>query len=204
MRIGIFGGSFNPIHNGHLNVIKNAKDRLSLDRLIIMPAKVAPHKQNAQMADEKDRYEMCRLAVMNIDGAEVSDYEISKDEVSYSVITLRHFKELYPDAELCFIMGCDMLLYFKKWYKYEEILSLAALACYPRANGEIEQMETAAEELRKLGGKVEIIGVIPFEVSSTQVRELVQSGRDISRYLPESVWKYIVENKLYQVKDNDV
>ena len=65
-------------------------------------------------------------------------------------------------------------------------------------------METAAEELRKLGGKVEIIGVIPFEVSSTQVRELVQSGRDISRYLPESVWKYIVENKLYQVKDNDV
>lgn len=204
MRIGIFGGSFNPIHNGHLNVIKTAKDRLSLDRLIIMPAKVAPHKQNAQMADEKDRYEMCRLAVMNIDGAEVSDYEISKDEVSYSVITLRHFKELYPDAELCFIMGCDMLLYFKKWYKYEEILSLAALACYPRANGEIEQMETAAEELRKLGGKVEIIGVIPFEVSSTQVRELVQSGRDISRYLPESVWKYIVENKLYQVKDNDV
>ena len=114
MRIGIFGGSFNPIHNGHLNVIKNAKDRLSLDRLIIMPAKVAPHKQNAQMADEKDRYEMCRLAVMNIDGAEVSDYEISKDEVSYSVITLRHFKELYPDAELCFIMGCDMLSYFKK------------------------------------------------------------------------------------------
>ena len=204
MKIGIFGGSFNPIHNGHLNVIKTAKDRLSLDRLIIMPAKVAPHKQNAQMADEKDRYEMCRLAVMNIDGAEVSDYEISKDEVSYSVITLRHFKELYPDAELCFIMGCDMLLYFKKWYKYEEILSLAALACYPRANGEIEQMETAAEELRKLGGKVEIIGVIPFEVSSTQVRELVKSGRDISRYLPESVWKYIVENKLYQVKDNDV
>ena len=204
MRIGIFGGSFNPIHNGHLNVIKTAKDRLSLDRLIIMPAKVAPHKQNAQMADEKDRYEMCRLAVMNIDGAEVSDYEISKDEVSYSVITLRHFKELYPDAELCFIMGCDMLLYFKKWYKYEEILSLAALACYPRANGEIGQMETAAEELRKLGGKVEIIGVIPFEVSSTQVRELVQSGRDISRYLPESVWKYIVENKLYRVKDNDV
>lgn len=204
MRIGILGGSFNPIHNGHLNVIKTAKDRLSLDRLIIMPAKVAPHKQNAQMADEKDRYEMCRLAVMNIDGAEVSDYEISKDEVSYSVITLRHFKELYPDAELCFIMGCDMLLYFKKWYKYEEILSLAALACYPRANGEIEQMEKAAEELRKLGGKVEIIGVIPFEVSSTQIRKLVSGGGDVSCYMPLKVAEYIAENKLYQVKDNDV
>ena len=131
MRRAVFGGSFDPVHNGHVNLVKQiyGSGFVSLDEIIIMPARVSPFKQNSarKPADGRQRYEMCRLAFEEMSYVRVSDYEISLPEVSYTVNTLRHLRELYPDDELFFIMGSDMLLSFEKWYRYEEILSLCIL-----------------------------------------------------------------------------
>ena len=115
MRIAIYGGAFNPVHNEHVNIAIAAVKRLELDKLIIMPTFRSPHKSGQLIARAKDRLEMCRLAFAGIPCAEVSDYEIKRGGVSYSYLTCRHFKKLFKDDELYFIIGADMLESFSLW-----------------------------------------------------------------------------------------
>ncbi len=196
--IAIFGGTFNPIHNGHINLVNEVSSHLNPDRIIIMPTKIPPHKQADNLAGENDRINMCRLAFENNEKIEISDYEISQPGKSYSVLTLRYFKEKFPASKLFFVMGSDMLLSFHTWYNYEEILQLATLIAVSRKEDDSEKILEYKDRLSKMGGECIIIPIKPFEISSSQIRGAISQNQEYSCYLPEKVVKYIRCNKLYK------
>lgn len=200
MRRAVFGGSFDPVHNGHVNLVNQICGAVSLDEVIIMPARVSPFKQNAarKTASGRQRYEMCRLAFADMPFVTVSDYEISLPEVSYTVNTMRYLRGLYPADELFFIMGSDMLTSFERWYKFEEILSLCTVVAASRESGQsdLADLRKQAEKLEKYGRVI----VVPTEVyvtSSTEIYEKIKNNIDISCYVPQNVVKYILEWGLY-------
>lgn len=200
MRTGIFGGTFNPVHKGHVNALERVLEAVSLDRAIIIPDRIPPHKSAEDLVSGEDRLNMCRLAFSSVPKAEFSDWELKNHEKNYSVITLRHFHEIYPEDRLYFIMGSDMLLSFEKWYRYGEILTLAGLICISRCNEDNEKLETAAENLRRQGGEVIIVPAEPFEISSSQIREMLKKNIDCSCYLHKNVVQYIVDKNLYDIE----
>lgn len=197
MKIGIFGGTFNPVHKGHKNALKTVIENFGLDRVIVLPDRIPPHKQAVDLVDGEDRMNMCKLALGDLPCVEFSDYELKKEGKSYSVYTLRHFHSIYPEDRLCFIMGSDMLLSFTQWYEYKEILSLACLVCVSRSDDDTDKMEPYARKLRDEGGDVVIVRTEPFEVSSTQIRDMLKKKSDCTCYLDENVVQYILDKKLY-------
>ena len=196
-KIAIFGGTFNPIHNGHIRLAKLFQEKLGLDRLILMPTQKTPGKVLDEIVSAEDRFEMCRLAVESLNGFELSDFEIKCGGVSYTVNTLRYFKNLFPDAKLHFIMGSDMFLSLHRWYCFEEILSLAVILTASRWQNEYDTLQSHAESLQIYHANVQILQDEPFEISSTQIRNMVKSGQDFTCYLPERVVQYIRNKKLY-------
>ena len=200
MNIGIFGGTFDPVHNGHIYLAKTAVEAVKLDKLIVMPDKLPPHKQASGMVSDKDRFEMCRIAFEDMPCATVSDWEMRQSGKSYSVYTMRHFKELYPKDKLWLVIGSDMLLCFDKWYRYDEILSMASLVCVSRKNDDTTQkLRAFAKYLTdKCGGEIVVTDALPCEVSSTEIRESIKKMRDTSCYFPKKIVQYIYEHKLYK------
>ena len=195
-RIAVFGGTFNPVHNGHVNAVREIMSAVNLDKVIIMPAKIPPHKIAHDLASEKQRLDMCRLAFKDMPNVEVSDFEIMREGKSYSYYTVKHLREVYPDSELYFIMGSDMLLSFHEWYRYEDILKMCGIICMSRENGDICELESYAEKLRDKG-EVVIVNAKPYELSSTDVRCKLKNHEDCTCYLDENVVQYISDNKLY-------
>ena len=135
MKIAIFGGSFNPVHNEHVNIVRAAIKALNLDKVIILPTFITPQKDGRLKATAEQRLEICRIAFKEVDRAEVSDYEISRGGVSYSYLTCEHFAQKYPDAERYFILGADMLDNFSAWKYPERILNAVTLAVCARVDG---------------------------------------------------------------------
>lgn len=133
MKTGIFGGSFDPVHKEHVSLAEAAIGSLGLDRVFILPAYVPPHKRGRVLTDDKDRIAMLEKAFAPVKKAIVSDYEIRRAGVSYSYLTCRHFKEQYPEDEIYFLVGTDMLRDFPTWKEPEEILKIATLAVCDRA-----------------------------------------------------------------------
>ena len=200
MKIAIFGGSFNPVHNGHINLIEEICRKVELDRVIVMPTYISPFKKNDSgfVADGKDRLEMCRLAFEDCGFAEVSGYELSRAQVSYSADTVAHFRDIYPNDELFFIMGSDMLLSFEKWHRFKDILKMCSIIAASREDKQrdLDRLEEKAEQLRAYG-QVIITEISAYEMSSTLIREKIMKNQDISCYMPEKVVKYIEDNHIY-------
>lgn len=200
MRTAVFGGSFNPVHNGHIGLARELTKKASLDRVIVMPTYISPFKKNdgGFVADGRDRLEMCRLAFEGMSFVTVSDYELAKGGISYSVDTVEYLHAIYPDDELFFIMGSDMLLSFDKWRSYERILSLCTVIAASRIN-ENEDYPALAETAEKLSrkGSVRVEKISAFEVSSSLIREKINKNQDISCYVPKNVVKYISDAGLY-------
>lgn len=195
-RIGIFGGSFNPIHNGHIHLIKCALNDFSLDRLILVPTALAPHKSSAEYVPAQHRLEMCRLAVSDIEKVQISSFEIDKGGKSYSIDTIEHFCEMYTSDELFLLVGSDMLFSFDKWYCYEKILEKASLCAVSRHGDDIEKLEQCAEKLRKFG-QILISHSDSVPMSSSEIRHFINFGKDFSCYLPKKVVQYIKAHSLY-------
>ena len=200
MNTAIYGGTFNPVHKGHYNCLKTVLDSIELDRIIVLPDRLPPHKSSEGLVSGKERLNMCELAFKDLEKVSFSDWELKQKGKSYSVITLRHFHKKYHDDKLFFIMGSDMLLSFESWYEYKEILNLATLVCVSRENSVTKQL--LEEHARKLtsenGGEIIIVDAKPFEVSSTQIREMIKKSQDTSCYLDENVVQYISDNNLYR------
>lgn len=199
MKTALYGGTFNPVHKGHFNCLKTVLDSVDLDRVIVLPDRIPPHKASDGLVSGKDRMNMCRLAFEGLDKVSISDWELKQKGKSYSVITLRHFHKKYPGDKLFFIMGSDMLLSFEQWFEYKEILKLASLVCVSRENAVTENyLKAHAQRLMKEnGGEIIIVNTKPFEVSSTQIRDMIKKSADTSCYLDKNVVKYIEENELY-------
>ena len=198
-RMGLFGGSFNPIHNGHLHLARAVKRALKLDGVVIMPTGEAPHKSSAEYAPAADRLEMCRLAAAPYRWMRISDYETTKSGKSYTVDTLRALHEMHPDTEWTLMIGSDMLLSFRTWREWQEILRLAALCAVSRETGDLPALEAAAESMKAECpyADIRVLTVRAVEVSSTEIRQNLQKNADCSCLLPENVVQYIQEKHLY-------
>ena len=183
MRVGLYGGSLDPVHIGHIAVAAAAKAQYALDRVIFIPTGSMPHKKGCAAA-ARDRVKMLNLA-FNDDAFSVSEYEINRSEISYSADTVAHFAEKCPDDELFFIIGGDSYAYIHKWYQPERIFEKATVLVFPR---EGEEILPPAKELK----------VDPVRVSSSEIRKKIISGENVSNLLKKEVLDYIIENNLYQ------
>lgn len=200
MKIAIYGGSFNPVHNEHVNMALAAKRELGLDKVIVIPTNKSPHKSGSLTVRPSDRVKMCRLAFEKYEGFEVSDCEIRRGGISYSYVTCRRIKKLYPEAEIYFIMGADMLKSFSDWREPEEILKCVTPAVCARENSE-ELQRLIKTFSARFKNDIVSFGYVGKNVSSTKVRVLAALGEDISGFVPEEVKNLIRSRKLYAMPE---
>ncbi len=193
IKTGIFGGAFDPPHNGHIRLAEEAVQQLKLKKLLIIPTYSAPHKDTS-IADFDTRMAMCSLAFGHIEGAEVSDIERTLGGTSYTINTVRALKKLYPDSAFYLLIGGDMLFGFTKWFRYEALLNETKVCAVARDNDSFIDMMEFANEI----GKVRVLPTKAIEVSSTEIREKLKSGGDVSQLVPESVMEHIVTRGLYR------
>ncbi len=197
-KVGIMGGSFNPIHQGHLVVANEVLSIYNLDEIIFVPAGNPPHK-NGLKTSPWDRYFMTQLATMSNEKFTVSDIEIKKTEKSYTLNTLMQFKEMYPDTEFYFITGTDAVIDLPNWHEPKKLLSLCKFIAVSRPGTEKEIIETKIKEIREsLNGHIELMQVPMLQISSTDIRERFKNGISSKYLLPEPVEQYIIKNNLYR------
>lgn len=197
MKIGIYGGSFDPIHKGHVHAAENFKEELGLDKVIVIPAYEPPHKKGLAMTPSEHRYNMCMIAFGDMDGFEVSDCEIKRADEGYMSDTIEEIRNIYPDDELYLLLGGDMLLDFRSWHAWSKIADEAVIAASTRKWEEEDTLEREAAVLRSEGAEVIIVPIDVMEISSTEVREAVKNGDDIASKVPKGVDEYIWNNYLY-------
>ncbi|MDE7098065.1 MAG: nicotinate (nicotinamide) nucleotide adenylyltransferase, partial [Ruminococcus sp.] len=190
MRIGIYGGSFNPVHNGHINLAVSAVNELKLDKLYFVPSGISPHRSSAEYASGDDRLKMLKLACRVSEKLDVCDYEIRKDGKSYTIYTVEEFRRRFPHDELFLLVGSDMLMIFETWNQFEDILKEVTLAVVSRKSGDIAELEKKAENLRKYGNII-VCSAEPLEISSTEIRKKIEKNEKLSCYLDENVVQYI-------------
>ena len=200
-RIGIYGGSFNPPHIGHIQAAKQAVEVLNLDKLLVIPAGIAPHKDMPDNTPTpRHRLDMLRLTLADCPEIEVSDLEVNREGPSYTWETIQHLKKMYPEACLILFMGTDMFLSIESWKNPEFILENATLGVFYRGNkGESQAIEAKKAELEAQGAKVELVQNVVIPISSTQMRRLL-AFRCAGAFLPEGVLDYIREHRLYDTR----
>ena len=197
-RIGIYGGTFSPPHNGHIAAAKAFMEQMWLDFLYVIPTATPPHKEMDVPMDAAHRLEMCRLAFSDVEGVYVSDMEIRRGGRSYTVDTLRELTG--PDRRLFLLCGTDMMLTLDQWREPEEIFKLSYPVYIRREKDAIldqKIVQKIAEYNQKYGKVVRRIVTEPIELSSNLVRERLKNGEDVLHLIPESVEKYIRDNHLY-------
>ena len=198
MKIGIYGGTFNPIHTGHMHAAVQAIDTLGLDKLLMIPDRIAPHKQiPSGSPSPEQRLEMLRIAVEGYEKIQVSDMELKREGKSYTYLTVEALREEYPGAEIFLLMGTDMFLSFHTWMNPDRITTQATLAVmYRGEKGEEVKIEARKQEMEAAGVKVVLIKNDTINISSTQLRRLI-AFRCAGEFLPAGVGDYIREKGLY-------
>lgn len=203
MRIGILGGTFDPIHNAHIEIAKNALEQFKLDNVWIMPTPNPPHKDNLTLASEEDRVNMIKLAIKGIDGLEFCDYELKlgSGDKTYTADTLTRLANDYPDDKFYFILGSDSLSSFINWYKPKVIVDKAQLLAVKRDDETGKEFdETIAEIENKFGIMIPSIVMTEMDESST----LIRTGEQPLDYaVPKEVEEYILEHNLYTKEKNE-
>ena len=192
-RIGVFGGTFDPVHTGHLLLAETARVQAGLSRVVFMPAHIQPFKQDTQTSPDDDRVRMLRFAVRDNPGFGVTTIEMDKGGVSYTIDSLRALREVYEGARLCFIIGTDMFLMIDKWKDAEALASEFDFAVGVRPGYRHDEAETRAETLRKAyGTRVDMVDNPPIDLSSTEIRRRISDGETIRYRVPESVRRYLL------------
>ena len=197
MKLGILGGTFNPVHLGHLHLAGELAHSLALDRVLLIPTWIPPHKQTQDLAPSENRLEMCRLAVSGNPLYDVCDYEVRARGTSYTYRTLEHLQKQYPDARLHLLMGADMFLTIQDWRAPERIWRAAVLCAAERRSGETARLHEHARMLEKKGAQCRIVELSAKPMSSTQIRECLHAGQEVSQWLDPRVYAYIREKGLY-------
>lgn len=199
-KTAVFGGTFNPVHNGHIKLLKNFSEAVDFDRILIVPSGIPPHKEAHGLISGEKRAQMCRLAFEEFENAEVCECEIRRGGVSYTYETLKYLKKKYPESTLYFLMGTDMLMSFKKWYRYKDIAENAVLLC-GRRDGETSEAELVSFAENEIGLSSDnfiVSKAEPFEISSSRIREMISRSEDISAYVPKKVAEFIDKEGLYE------
>lgn len=201
MKIGLYGGTFNPIHRGHIHILNAFTEILELGRILVMPTAEPPHKRARTLAPGADRLRMCQIAAEQVTGAEVlvSDLELRRGGRSYSSDTLRELQARYPGDTLHFLMGEDMFLTVQNWHEAETVMKLTVLCASPRsADGLLRLREHGKYLETRFGASVRIADIPYMPVSSTEIREKIGRGEDAAGLLPPGVADYIKKRRLYQ------
>ncbi len=220
MFIGILGGSFNPIHNGHLHIANSVYHRLALDRVIFIPTGDPPHKPATSLASAPHRLAMVKLATEEYPYFVVDDREVRSLSVSYSIETITQLKQEFSNGiELGFIIGLDAFLEFQSWKQAEDLLQQCHMIVCSRPGVTFTQLQSLTllptlshsnlhkldqQEIQRLdislpsGSSVTLLSVPPCEVSASQIRKQAALHRPIGRWLPPSVESYIIQHKIYQ------
>ena len=190
---GLFGGAFDPPHNGHVALAHRASERFALDRLVVIPTGVAPHKRIETPAQM--RLNLAEAAFADVPGTEVSRWEIDRGEPSYTLETTRWARGRY--GELLFLVGADQFARLDTWYRPDDVLQLARLAVATRPGYPQEELERVCATLRD-PGRVEFFEIEPWPVSSTEIRDRVRRGEQIDDVVPPAVARLIAEVGLYR------
>lgn len=199
MKTGVFGGTFNPVHKGHIMLAEYCMDSVGLDRIIMIPTAVPPHKISKNLASENDRLNMCKLACRGKENFFVSDIEIKRQGKSYTYETLTQLKEIYPDDHLYTIMGADMFLTLNRWKNPEIIFEKSSIITIPRDEENKHELENFYNKVLKVMGASSVILPNPvMSVSSTFIRENLDNFNLISDMLDKGVYDYIIKNNLYR------
>lgn len=192
-KIGIFGGSFNPIHNGHIYVAEKVKEMLELDNVIFIPTGIAPHKDNSDFASKEHRYNMVKLAVE--DKFQVSDIEVKTDKVCYAVDTMTEIKKMYVNDDLYYIIGADSLVTFMQWREPLRLFEMLHIVVVDREGADIDKV--ADEYRQKYGAEITICHIEEYNVSSTEIRNQIKQTGRCNGLVPEKTEEYIIKHKLY-------
>ncbi|ABZ77778.1 nicotinate (nicotinamide) nucleotide adenylyltransferase [Shewanella halifaxensis HAW-EB4] len=208
MKVGILGGTFDPIHFGHIRPAQEVKQQLNLDEVWLMPNHIPPHKQSTHVSCE-DRLAMAQLVSDELPQFKVCDIEAKRDSPSYSAMTLAQLREIHPQHEFYFIMGMDSFLNISKWYEWQKLFSLCHIVVCKRPGWQLDSndpIQTTLKPRRKLAtqatdgtaGNIFILNVAEQDISSTQVRQQLMQGHIPSAALPASIQDYIQHNRLYR------
>ena len=199
MKTGIFGGTFNPVHKGHIMLAEYCMESVGLNRIIMIPTAVPPHKISNDLASEEDRLNMCKLACKGKENFSVSDIEIKRQGKSYTYETLTQLKEIYPNDHLYTIMGADMFLTLDRWKNPEIIFEKSSIITIPRDDENKFELENFYNNvLKSMGANAVILPNPVMSVSSTFIRKNLDKFDMISDMLDKSVYDYIIKNNLYR------
>ncbi|MEM7009039.1 MAG: nicotinate-nucleotide adenylyltransferase [Thermodesulfobacteriota bacterium] len=214
-RVGLFGGTFDPIHFGHLRAAEEIWQILKLDKIVFIPSAAPPHKENSNISSSDDRLEMIRLAISSTSYFEISQYELNSGKPSYTINTLEHFTKTEPDTEFYFILGNELFNHIDTWEDYERLFQLTNFAVITRpgfsqeGNNKVplalkedfryhNGIENVISYTNQATGKdIVFIEIKGIEISSTDIRAFVKSKQSIKYLLPHNVEKYILSEKLY-------
>ncbi len=205
MKIGILGGTFDPIHNGHLMLGRYAKELFALDEIWVMPNGNPPHKESDSIESKtKHRVEMVKKAIEGEDGFVLQLYEVERKEVNYSYLTMEHFKESYPEHDFYFIIGADSLFTIDKWKCPDRLLqTCVVLAAYRDGKTQKEMTEQIQYLNEKFCADIRLLNTPDVDISSSEIKEDLKFSQSIRRLVPEAVYQYIKKNNLYRDKENE-
>lgn len=196
-KIGIFGGTFNPVHNGHIRLAKMYYDQLSLDEMLVIPTNIPPHKDVDNSVSSDDRLNMLSLAFKDLSYITISDIELLSEGKNYTIITLNKLLKIYPDDEFYLIVGGDMFLCFEEWKEYKKILSLCTVCTAPREEGEIQKLLEYQNKIDPQKKCTIVLNAPVLELSSSEIRSKAVQITELKEFVPQDVFEYIVEKGLY-------
>jgi nicotinate-nucleotide adenylyltransferase len=214
-RIGLFGGTFNPIHSGHIRAAEIVQKRLKLDKVLFIPSYIPPHKDSEGIASPAHRMKMVELALHSHPRFIPSSIEVDAEERSYSIITLGKIKKLYPNSRIFFILGVDAFLEIDTWKNHEQVLEQCSFVVISRPGFRLEEAEPviqgiSREMMCKLSEsenidegmlrnrKIFLLSIDALDVSSSDIRKKIKKGESIQKIVPDEVSSYIQRNNLYQ------
>lgn len=202
MKIGIMGGTFDPIHSGHLMLGRFAKDLFALDKIWFMPNGTPPHKASETIESQtKHRVEMVKIAISNEEDFVLQLYEVDNKEVNYSYLTMEHFREVYPEHEFYFIIGADSLFSIEKWKYPDRLLKTCiVLAAYRDGKNKKEMEEKISYLNKKFSADIRLLNTPNVDISSSEIRDKLKSHEDVTDIMPAGVYEYILGNQLYGVE----
>lgn len=195
--VAVFGGTFNPIHKGHTEIISALSQKPEISKVVLMPTKIPPHKTVDFLADERHRVNMCNIIADKFNNVEVSDLELKRVGKSYTIDTVSELKRLYPDSKIAITIGADMVVTFSEWKNYQALINEVKIFAFGRNTISDDEFKKGIVFLKSIGADIECINKTIPNISSTEIRTNLQNNKDTSKLLDSEIYEYIISNNIY-------